>query len=599
MRNILKTFSTAKQMFLMVWKFRFGKKYVFYKSIISLISSISPLLYTILPGLIINELMSSNITQKLILYVAVLILSPLFFTLLNSVIGQMSFRCTQQLQLRLLYDFEYHLVHMDYEVLENPDIQDLKTRAEDVIDSLTLIVEQLYAFIQSIIILIGIISIITSLNPFIIIVSILIVLFNSAITKRQEKKDYQITKEIQSKLRKQYGISSNLHSLEYAKDIRIFNAGTYLIEKVFAFKVDINNDALKMNRDGQKVNIIQSVTNVINELVLYVYAIIQVIHGSLSIGNMTIFLGAARQFSSTLSSITQAYIKLSSNTYKYDEYKKFISIPLHQYETEGKKPVIDDNSIIEFKDVWFKYPGTDRYILKNFNIKIYLNQKLCIVGANGVGKTTFIKLLTRLYTPNKGEILLNGINISKYNYDEYLSLFTAAFQDSKDFKLSIAENIALSADYSTDRLNRVCESIDLLPLISKLPKGYNTQVGKWIDADGIDFSGGELQKMTIARAEYHDSYVYLLDEPTAALDPLAEYEIYSQFNNMITDKCAILVSHRLSAVQLADKVAVFDNGSVAEYGTHQELYSKGGIYTEMFDKQAQFYRDEVNTDVWS
>ena len=139
----------------------------------------------------------------------------------------------------------------------------------------------------------------------------------------------------------------------------------------------------------------------------------------------------------------------------------------------------------------------------------------------------------------------------------------------------------------------------MLPLISKLPKGYNTQVGKWVDADGIDFSGGELQKMTIARAEYHDSYVYLLDEPTAALDPLAEYEIYSQFNNMITDKCAILVSHRLSAVQLADKVAVFDNGSVAEYGTHQELYSKGGIYTEMFDKQAQFYRDEVNTDVWS
>ena len=165
--------------------------------------------------------------------------------------------------------------------------------------------------------------------------------------------------------------------------------------------------------------------------------------------------------------------------------------------------------------------------------------------------------------------------------------------------MTLGENIVLANKYDKERLDNVCSSAGLNSLVNELPKGYNTQVDKWIDEEGFEPSGGENQRIAIARASYHGGNIFILDEPTAALDPMTEYEIYTQFNRMITDKCAVLITHRLSAVQLADKVAVFDNGSVAEYGTHKELYSKGGIYTEMFDKQAQFYRDEVNTDVWS
>lgn len=167
------------------------------------------------------------------------------------------------------------------------------------------------------------------------------------------------------------------------------------------------------------------------------------------------------------------------------------------------------------------------------------------------------------------------------------------FQENELFGgISFRDNIILADEYDSEKFERVCSDHALHDLIQKMPRGVNTTIDKWVDEDGVTPSGGETQKMTIARAIYHGGEIFLLDEPTAALDPISEYEVYEQFNEMIGDKCAVLITHRLSAVQLADKVAVFDQGSVVEYGTHAELYANGGIYTEMFDKQAKFYRDK-------
>ena len=195
---------------------------------------------------------------------------------------------------------------------------------------------------------------------------------------------------------------------------------------------------------------------------------------------------------------------------------------------------------------------------------------------------------------DKGEILLNGTNINEYDYTEYQRLFAPVFQDYVRYYFSLGTNIVLASQFDKDKLDKICQECGLTDLVNKLPKGYDTQVDKFIDEEGFEPSGGEDQRIAIARACYKGGEIYLLDEPTAAIDPMAEYEIYTQFNNMTKNKCAILITHRLSTVQLADKVAVFDNGSVVEYGTHKELYEKGGMYTEMFDKQAQFYRDDPN-----
>ena len=211
---------------------------------------------------------------------------------------------------------------------------------------------------------------------------------------------------------------------------------------------------------------------------------------------------------------------------------------------------------------------------------------------NGAGKTTFIKLLLRLYKPESGEILLNGVSIDKYDYKKYLRLFAPVFQDFQIHDmLTLGENIVLTNGYDEDKLNTLCDYSGLKNLVDKLPKGYGSMPSKYIDPEGFEPSGGEGQRIAIARALYRGSPVYILDEPTAALDPIQEYEIYTQFNTMTSGHTAVFVTHRMSAVKLSDVIAVFADGHVAEYGTHAELYAKGGIYTEMFDKQAHFYRE--------
>jgi len=319
--------------------------------------------------------------------------------------------------------------------------------------------------------------------------------------------------------------------------------------------------------------------------------IYSVLQKGLAIGNMTIYISAAGQFAGSLQQVMGSYMGFSRSSLDVQEMIDFMDIPLTQHETGDKTPVFDKNSVIEFKNVSFRYPGSENYALKDMSLKINGSEKLCIVGANGSGKTTFIKLLTRLYMPAEGEILLNGLNINEYDYIKYQRLFAPVFQDFTRFVLSLGENIVLTSEYDRERLEEVGAQSGLSPLIGKLPKGYATQVTKQIDDEGFEPSGGEGQRIAIARAVYHGAPIYLLDEPTAALDPLAEHEIYTQFSKMIADKAAVLITHRLSAVKLSDKVAVFEKGRLTEYGTHRQLYDNGGIYTEMYKKQSEFYID--------
>lgn len=269
-----------------------------------------------------------------------------------------------------------------------------------------------------------------------------------------------------------------------------------------------------------------------------------------------------------------------------------MEIPLSNHVRGSLTPTFGADSVIEFKNVSFRYPGSDRFVIKGLSLTIRGDEKLCIVGVNGSGKSTFVKLLTRLYVPTDGEILLNGININEYDYREYCKLFAPVFQDFALYNITLGENIVMAEEYNRERLLSATRQSGLSAMVENTKYGYDTIIYKWFDEEGVEPSGGEGQRIAMARALYRGGSVYILDEPTAALDPNAEYEIYTQFNNMITDKCAVLITHRLSAVQLADMVAVFDDGHVAEYGTHAELYAKGGIYTEMFDKQAKFYRDK-------
>lgn len=281
----------------------------------------------------------------------------------------------------------------------------------------------------------------------------------------------------------------------------------------------------------------------IQQIVLYSYLVYKVLIGSISIGNMTIFLSATGRFSSSLRNVFSSYLNISNICLSLEELREYISIKSIQYAIGTEHPIYN-NSVIEFKNVSFKYPGSENYALKNINLVIHPNEKLCIVGSNGSGKSTFIRLLTRLYCPTEGEILLNGVNINQYDYEEYQHLFAPVFQDFAEYYMTLGKNIALSEQYLSSKMDKVCCECGLSTLVNKLSKGYNTQVGKWIDEEGFNPSGGENQRIAIARACYHGGEIFLLDEPTAALDPITEYEIYTQFNKMITEKTAVLVTHR-------------------------------------------------------
>lgn len=253
----------------------------------------------------------------------------------------------------------------------------------------------------------------------------------------------------------------------------------------------------------------------------------------------------------------------------------------------------DDNDYsIEFKDVSFKYPNTDVYALRHINLKFKIGEKLAVVGMNGSGKTTFIKLLCRLYDPTEGVILLNGVDIRKYNYQEYLSVFSVVFQDFRLFAFSLGQNVAADARFNRSKAEACLKEAGFGKRLSEMPEGLETCLYHDFDKNGVEISGGEAQKIAIARALYKNAPFIVLDEPTAALDPVSEYEVYRKFNEISGGKTAIYISHRLASCRFCDNILVFNEGQIVQHGTHEALLAQpSGKYAELWNAQAQYYTE--------
>ena len=271
------------------------------------------------------------------------------------------------------------------------------------------------------------------------------------------------------------------------------------------------------------------------------------------------------------------------------EYTEFLAIPSEKYN--GTLPVEkrdDGDYDLEFRDVSFRYPNQEQWSLRHVTCRLPKGRKLAVVGPNGAGKTTFIKLLCRLYDPTEGAILLNGIDIRKYDYGEYLSLLSVVFQDFKLFSMKLGESVASSADYDPRRVWECLEKAGMRGRVERMEKGLDTGLFQQ-EEDGVELSGGEGQKLAIARALYKDAPVVVLDEPTAALDPVSEYEIYSRFGEMTAGKTSVYISHRMSSCRFCDVVFVFDGGTIVQQGSHEALLAQDGLYSRLWQAQAQYY----------
>lgn len=325
-------------------------------------------------------------------------------------------------------------------------------------------------------------------------------------------------------------------------------------------------------------------------LTSYFYIGLKVLSGAVSIGEFTFYAGVLASLSDTLVNAMNLFAYMSMSIKYLINYANYLELPNEKYD--GTLPIekrLDNDYELEFKNVSFHYPNNQEMVLKNITAKIHVGHKMAIVGRNGSGKSTFIKLLCRLYDPTEGEILLNGIDIRKYDYDEYRQIFGVVFQDFQLFAFSVAQNVAAGTEYDVERVWKALGQAGLRERAQKMEKGIETVIYKQED-EGVEISGGEAQKLAIARALYKDAPVVILDEPTAALDPVSELEIYERFDEMVKEKTAIYISHRMSSCRFCENILVFEDGNIAQMGSHADLVERDGLYARLWRAQAQYYQ---------
>jgi ATP-binding cassette subfamily B protein len=332
--------------------------------------------------------------------------------------------------------------------------------------------------------------------------------------------------------------------------------------------------------------------------IIYIFVCLKSWGGAFGVGSVTQYIGAISALSGGVSSLVSFFGNMRNNAAFLRTTFKFLDIPNAMYQgslTTEKRS--DKKYEIEFRNIGFKYPSSDEYALRNVSLKFNIGQRLAVVGQNGSGKTTFIKLLCRLYDPTEGEILLNGIDIRKYDYLQYMDIFSVVFQDFKLLSFSLGQNIAAADGYDGDKVKDCLMKVGFWERLQTMDKSLDTCLYKDFEEDGVEISGGEAQKIVLARALYKNAAFIILDEPTAALDPVAEFEVYSKMDEIAGDKTAVFISHRLSSCRFCQNIAVFHEGTVIQRGSHDALIAdESGKYHELWTAQAKYYQETSETD---
>lgn len=563
----------------------------------TILASIAPFIGIFLPKFLIDELLGQR-------RIEIILMTLIGFFLLSSVVNYSIawLRCAYSPRVtKIRTDYitmiSDKIMKMDFKNTEDPEVLNKiksvmnavmsnNTGVEGVYHTLLGLFGRLTAFV-------GYISIVLFLSPWILLFLIINVLISYALTIRVKKYEYSQKEKAADKDRRTFYVFDTMYDFAYGKDIRIYDLKNILIDKFKKFRgerIDISND---VQEKQLKVKIVDVILLVIREFVVYGYLIYNVLFTGMSIGDFTMYFSTINGFGDWMKGILDDLANIKAQNMYLDDMREFLEIKSEDKEKTRDIP-IDSSYEIEFKNVSFKYPKTDKYIYKNLSLKIKKGQRLAIVGINGAGKTTFVKLLCRLYEPTSGEILINGVNIKDFSKEEYYKILSVVFQDIKTFAFTVAENVSLEnlEDVDREKVLHCIEKAGVGDKINSLEKGIDTSLLKILDGEGVELSGGENQKLALARALYKNGKIVILDEPTSALDAVAEYNIYKGFDELIGDKTAIYISHRLASTKFCDVIAFFENGEIVEYGTHEELLKKNGKYSDMFNIQAQYYKEE-------
>ncbi len=500
-------------------------------------------------------------------------------------------------RMKMLVEFNRKIMTIDFKNTEDPDVMDCREKAGRATDGNNAGIEgmmrQTVNLLESLVITAVGLVILGTMNVFVVLILAGLSAAAFAVKNHANKKS---KKEVWDPLanwwRRNRYMSDITCDFAAAKDIRMFNLREWLTEK-FRTEKKTKYEAQKTNEKiWLSCSIFTNLCFAASQLIVYGWLLYKISRGEMTIGNFSLYAASSTTFYSYVIRIMDSIADLLQRSREVDDWRSFLDMDGGNPD-EGKDVPQYDSYEFEFRNVSFKYPKAENYALKNLSLTLRSGSRLAVVGLNGAGKSTFIKLLLRLYEPTEGEILLNGVNVQEYSKTSYYRIFSPVFQEVNLFAFPLAENVSMKSPDSTDKvLSEKClEKSGFGEKLKELPKGVDTEILKVIYDDGTDLSGGEKQKLALARALYKDAPVVILDEPTAALDALAESKLYSDFDKLIGGKTAVYISHRLSSTQFCSEVAMFMNGEMAELGTHRELLEKGGAYAEMFRIQAQYYVD--------
>lgn len=382
----------------------------------------------------------------------------------------------------------------------------------------------------------------------------------------------------------------NLSGYEKQKDLRVCKQQDLYEKEIARFTSEGKATADKMAGAYVKNTLAQQSVSAFMGFLVYIFAGVLAWAGVISIGGVVTYAASILKFTDAVARLAYQMSRLKEFADFAEDYVIYKALP--QRKHEGTIPLEkrrDGKFTVEFDHVSFKYPGSDAYVIQDLNMNFEIGEKMAIVGKNGSGKTTFIKLLCRLYDVTEGCIKVNGIDIRKYNYEEYSDLFAVVFHDFKVFSFPLGENVAAGSRVNEKRAMDALERAGLGERMQTLPDRLDTNVGREFEENGVTFSGGEKQKMAIARAIYKDAPFVIMDEPTAALDPESECEVYAGFDKMVGNKTAIYISHRLASCRFCQDILVFDRGKIVQRGRHEELENQEGLYRELWNAQAQYY----------
>lgn len=584
--------------FLVKNTYKWDKKLFFYFGLYTIVTAIVPFINIFAPKYLIDELMGYNRSEWLITILLSYFIISAALNYLNSYLEGAYSPRLMDIGIKFSNLMNEKCMNIDFKYTEDPKtLNDIET-AYKAVSGTTVGIEgvlrKLFGLFGAGIAFFGYITIVVTLSPWVLLYLIVNVVTIYYLTIRVKKYEYGKKDDISKLSRKSNYIYDIMYNFAYGKDIRIFNLSQRIANKFQG----INTEQIKIQKDIKyknfKVAVMDAFLLFIREGLVYVYLIYKVLYDHMSIGNFSMYSAVIAEFAAWMQKILDDIAHINAQNLYINDYRNFLETDLKIENSNYVSIPKADTYEIEFKNVSFKYPNSEMYIYKNLSLKINKGQSLAIVGVNGAGKTTFVKLLTRLYEPTEGEILLNEVNISKVDKQEYYKLFSVVFQEIKMFAFSIDENIAFKVKENINR-EKVLKSIYKAGMgekINSLEKGLDTSLLKILDPTGIELSGGENQKLALARALYKDGPIVILDEPTAALDPIAEYNIYKSFNDMIGAKTAFFISHRLASTQFCDVIAFFEDGEIKEYGTHNELLNENGKYAEMFNVQASYYKEK-------